>query len=164
MRLLWSLSVALSLTACAVGPDFSPPLASVADKFIGTNSQSSKSGEQEHANWWKSFHDQTLNRLIQDAYHQNLTLLAAGTKVLQARAVLGVAAGFEYPQLQQGTGWLIYNRSSAATPLATPKATPAYFWTNALAGQAAWQLDFWGKFRRGVESADGAYLASIASY
>jgi NodT family efflux transporter outer membrane factor (OMF) lipoprotein len=164
MRLLWSLSVALSLTACAVGPDFSPPLASVADKFIGTNSQSSKSGEQEHANWWKSFHDQTLNRLIQDAYHQNLTLLAAGTKVLQARAVLGVAAGFEYPQLQQGTGSLIYNRSSAATPLATPKATPAYFWTNALAGQAAWQLDFWGKFRRGVESADGAYLASIASY
>src|ERR1700730_1075255 len=26
------------------------------------------------------------------------------------------------------------------------------------------QLDFWGKFRRGVESADSAYLASIASY
>jgi len=29
---------------------------------------------------------------------------------------------------------------------------------------AAWELDFWGKFRRGVESADSAYLASIASY
>ena len=30
--------------------------------------------------------------------------------------------------------------------------------------QAAWELDFWGKFRRGVESADSAYLASIATY
>ena len=27
-----------------------------------------------------------------------------------------------------------------------------------------WELDFWGKFRRGIESADAAYLASIASY
>jgi NodT family efflux transporter outer membrane factor (OMF) lipoprotein len=38
------------------------------------------------------------------------------------------------------------------------------FWTDSLAAQAAWELDFWGKFRRGVESADGAYLASIATY
>ena len=30
--------------------------------------------------------------------------------------------------------------------------------------QAAWELDFWGKFRRGVESADAVYLASIATY
>jgi len=155
---------ALLLAACAVGPDFSPQPAPIADKYIGTNNRSIKSGDKEYSDWWKSFHDPVLNRLIEDAYNQNLTLLAAGTKVLQARAALGIAIGFEYPQLQQGTGSLIYNRSSAATPLAAPNAKPAFFWTNALAVQAAWELDFWGKFRRGVESADGAYLASIASY
>ena len=164
-RLPWLLVGALlSLPACAVGPDFAPPSAQVASKFAGTDNRAIKSGEKEYADWWKSFHDPTLNKLIQDAYNQNLTLLAAGTKVLQARAVLGIAVGFEYPQLQQGTGSLINNRSSAATPLAGPTAKPAYFWTNALAVQAAWELDLWGKFRRGVESADGAYLASIASY
>lgn len=152
------------LAACAVGPDFSSPSVLLTDKFIGTNNHSIKSGDKEYPDWWMSFHDPTLNQLVRTAYNQNLTLLSAGTKVLQARAALGIAVGLEYPQLQQGTGSLIYNRSSAATPLASPKATPAFFWTNALAAQAAWELDFWGKFRRGVESADGAYLASIASY
>ena len=109
------------------------------------------------------FRDPTLNRLIQIAYNQNLTLESAGTRVLQARAVLGIAIGITYPQVQQGVGSVIYNRTSAATPLAGPNATPSYFWTDALAAQAAWELDFWGKFRRGVESADGVYLASIAS-
>lgn len=152
------------LAACAVGPDFSSPSVLLTDKFIGTDNRSIKSGDKEYPDWWKSFRDPTLDRLVHTAYNQNLTLLSAGTKVLQARAALGIAIGFEYPQLQQGTGSLIYNRSSAATPLAGPKATPAFFWTSALAAQAAWELDFWGKFRRGVESADGAYLASIASY
>jgi NodT family efflux transporter outer membrane factor (OMF) lipoprotein len=154
----------LALAACTIGPDFVAPSGSVADKFVAVGNGSIRSGNKEYPDWWKSFHDPTLNRLVQDAYHQNLTLLAAGTKVLQARAVLGIATGFEYPQLQQGSGSLIYNRSSAATPLAGPNAKPTYFWTAALAGQAAWELDFWGKFRRGVESADGAYLASIATY
>ena len=84
--------------------------------------------------------------------------------MLQARAVLGIAIGEFYPQVQQGSGSLIYNRTSAATPLAAPNSSPSRFWTNSLVAQAAWELDFWGKFRRGVESADAAYLASIATY
>ena len=62
--------------------------------------------------------------LIQIAYNQNLTLESAGTQVLQARAVLGIAIGITYPQVQQGVGSVIYNRTSAATPLAGPNATP----------------------------------------
>ncbi|MFY9692725.1 MAG: TolC family protein, partial [Xanthobacteraceae bacterium] len=123
-----------------------------------------KAGPKEEWDWWRSLRDPTLDGLIHIAYNQNLTLLSAGTQVLQARATLGIATGLLYPQAQQGTGSLIYNRSSAATPLSAPNAKPAYFWTNALAVQAAWELDFWGKFRRGVEAADGVYLASIATY
>ena len=69
-----------------------------------------------------------------------------------------------YPQVQQGAGSLTYNQTSAATPLAAPNSSPNHFWTNSLAVQAAWELDFWGKFRRGIRSADAAYLASIADY
>jgi NodT family efflux transporter outer membrane factor (OMF) lipoprotein len=156
--------LALPMAACAVGPDFVPQPAPVAYEFIGANNRSVKSTGRDYRDWWRSFHDPTLNQLTDIAYNQNLTLLSAGTRVLQARAALGIAIGSFYPQVQQGTGSLIYNRTSAATPLAGPNATPSLFWTDSLALQAAWELDFWGKFRRGVESADGAYLASIASY
>ena len=157
-------SLALPLAGCAVGPDFVPPAAPLADNFTVANNRSLKTDHQDYRDWWRAFHDPTLNRLIQIAYNQNLTLLSAGTRVLQARAALGIAVGEFYPQVQQGIGSLTYNQASAATPLAAPNSTPNRFWTNSLAAQAAWELDFWGKFRRGVESADAAYLASIATY
>ncbi|WP_426535418.1 efflux transporter outer membrane subunit [Bradyrhizobium sp. McL0615] len=162
----WLLVAALLLPtgACTIGPDFTAPVAPLAEKFRGADNRSVKTGPREYEHWWTTFRDPTLNRLIQIAYNQNLTLESAGTRVLQARAVLGIAIGITYPQVQQGVGSVTYNRTSAATPLAGPNATPQYFWTDALAAQAAWELDFWDKFRRGVESADGAYLASIANY
>jgi outer membrane protein TolC len=154
----------LPMAACTIGPDFTAPVAPLAENFRGADNRSVKSGPLEYQNWWEGFRDPTLNKLIQIAYGQNLTLLSAGTRVLQARAVLGIAIGISYPQVQQGVGSVIYNRTSAATPLSGPNATPSYFWTDALAAQAAWELDLWGKFRRGVESADAVYLGSIASY
>ena len=154
----------LALTACVVGPDFITPSAPIAEKFIGANGRGINSRHKEHWDWWKSFHDPVLDELVLIAYNQNLTLLSAGTKVLQARAVLGIAIGEFYPQVQQGTGSLLFNRSSAATVLDAPTAKNLFFWSDTLALQAVWELDFWGKFRRGVESADGVYLASIASY
>jgi outer membrane protein TolC len=54
----------------------------------------------------ESFHDPLLDELVLIAYNQNLILLSAGTKVLQARAVLGIAIGEFYPQVQQATGSL----------------------------------------------------------
>lgn len=164
LRWMFAAAFLVPMTACTVGPDFLAPLAPLAEKYRDVDNRAVRSTGRDYQRWWEAFHDPTLNRLIQIAYNKNLTLLSAGTRVLQARATLGIAIGVSYPQLQQGTGSLIYNRSSAATPLAGPTATPSYFWTDTLAGQAAWELDFWGKFRRGVESADGVYLASIASY
>jgi NodT family efflux transporter outer membrane factor (OMF) lipoprotein len=152
------------LGSCTVGPDFVAPPAPVTDKYRHAGTSPAKATEKAYRDWWKGFHDPTLDQLVLTAYNQNLTLLSAGTRVLQARAVLGIAIGSFYPQLQQGTGSALYNQSSAATPLAGPNATPSRFWTASLAAQAVWELDFWGKFRRGVESADGAYLASIAVY
>ena len=163
-RLVVIASLVPPLAACAVGPDFLSPTAPLTNTFIGTSNHSIKTGRQDYRDWWRTFRDPTLDQLAQIAYDQNLTLLSAGTRVLQARAVLGIAVGEFYPQVQQGTGNLIYNRTSAATPLAGPNSSPNRFWTNSLGVQAVWELDFWGKFRRGVESADAAYLASIASY
>jgi hypothetical protein len=96
----------LPVAACTIGPDFTAPIAPLADKFRDVDNRSVKSDPLEYERWWEGFRDPTLNKLIQIAYNQNLTLLSAGTRVLQARAVLGVAIGVSYPQVQQGAARL----------------------------------------------------------
>jgi NodT family efflux transporter outer membrane factor (OMF) lipoprotein len=150
------------LAACMVGPDFSKPIAPVAERFLKQGGPI-LAGSGDYRNWWTSFHDPALNQLIGLAYAQNLTLLSAGTRVIAARAALGIAIGEFYPQSQQAVGALGYSIQSREDPFSTPLA-PRYFWYDSLSGRIAWELDFWGRFRRGVESADAAYLASIATY
>ncbi len=158
------LTALLSLAACEVGPKFVTPKAPVADQWLESGNPSVRTGHQDYEHWWTVYNDPTLNRLIDLAYHQNLTLLAAGTRVLEARAQLGVAIGEFYPQTQQLSGGVTYNQASGADLSVTPSSSIGNFWHAALGAQVAWELDFWGKFRRGVKSADAAYLASIASY
>lgn len=155
---------ALLLGGCAVGPDFVTPAAPVVAKYLESKSRAVSTEREAYRDWWKVFRDPILDRLVETAYAQNLTLLSAGTRVLQARAQLGVAIGEFYPQQQEGVGSVTYNRPSHADVAANPQTSLVNFWQSSLGARAAWELDFWGKFRRGVESADAAYLASIATY
>src|SRR6266446_10689651 len=165
VHLLLAFSMLLPCVGCLVGPDFSAPSAPIADKWLESNNLSVDTRNQEYRDWWTVFRDPVLNRLIETAYNQNLTLISAGTRVLEARAQLGVAIGEFYPQLQQGKGSIIYDRPSHADPTANPLAgVLPNFWRDVLGLTVNWELDFWGKFRRGIESADAAYLASIAGY
>lgn len=152
------------LAGCAVGPDFVAPSAPVAGDWLEWRHKALKTQDQDYLEWWRSFHDPVLDRLIEIAYAQNLTLLSAGTKVLQARAALGVAIGEFFPQQQQATGAVSDNLLSQASPIANANTAIKYLWVDSLAIRGTWELDFWGKFRRGVESADSAYLESIATY
>jgi NodT family efflux transporter outer membrane factor (OMF) lipoprotein len=170
-----STALFIALAGCAVGPDFVTPSAPVASNWLEWRNKSLKTGPEEYRDWWRVFQDPILDRLIEIAYSQNLTLLSAGTKVLQARAQLGVAIGEFWPQQQRALGAVNYNLLSQANAQSSPAAGAGQsspvpgvkiinFWSDAIGVQAAWELDFWGKFRRGVESADSAYLASIANY
>src|SRR5260370_1975654 len=164
VRVALVLALLLSCGGCLVGPDFSAPAAPIADKWLESSNPSVDTRNQEYRDWWTVFHDPVLTRLVESAYNQNLSLASAGTRVLEARAQLGVAIGEFYPQLQHGTGSMIYDRPSHADPTAAPQSLIRNFWRDALGLTVNWELDFWGKFRRGIESADAAYLASIASY
>jgi len=157
-------ALALPLVGCAVGPDFATPAAPTAEAWLEWRNKSIQSDHQDYMDWWKAFHDPILDRLVEIAYAQNLTLLSAGTRVLQARAELGIAIGEFYPQQQRALGALSYNLQSQADPAANPQNPLINYWRDGLGAQAAWELDFWGKFRRGVESSDASYLATIATY
>ena len=139
-----------------VGPDFQKPVAPVADQWLEARNRSVITDRQAYVDWWSVFNDKPLNRLIQTAFEQNLSLQTAGIRVLEARAQLGIAIGEFYPQQQQIVGAVDYNKD--------PTSFLPRFWKASLGVQAAWELDFWGKFRRGIQAADAAYLATIASY
>src|SRR5262249_22343574 len=99
--------------------------------------------------------------LINLAYQQNLTLRTAGVRVLEARAQLGEAIGEFYPQQQDLNGGLNYVGLPTALPYNLAQNT---FWSVSFGAQAGWELDVWGKIRRGIQSADYSFLGSVASY
>lgn len=157
-------AVSLPLAACEVGPDFTRPTAPLAGNWLEAADASVHTDHQDDERWWSAFHDPTLDHLIDIAYHQNLTLMEAGTRVLEARAELGVAIGGFYPQTQQIGANVSYNQASTVDPSSNPLHQLGNYWRASMGTQIAWELDLWGKFRRGVESADASYLASIATY
>jgi NodT family efflux transporter outer membrane factor (OMF) lipoprotein len=163
-KLIAALALTLGVSGCAVGPDFVTPPAPVAQQWLEAGKKPIETRKETVREWWKSFRDPVLDRLIVIASEQNLSLLSAGTRVLQARAVLGIAIGEFYPQQQIGAGSVSYNLRSLANPTTVPTTAASNYWTAILGVQALWELDLWGKFRRGVESADANYLASIATY
>ena len=128
----------LSCGGCLVGPDFSSPSAPIADKWLEADNPSVDTRNQEYRDWWKVFHDPVLNRLIEMAYNQNLTLVGAGTKVLEARAQLGVAIGEFYPQIQQGQGTATYIRPSHADTTIFPSGVNRNFWRDTLGLTVNW--------------------------
>ena len=70
----------------------------------------------DFSQWWSVFSDPVLDKLVQSAYMENLTLRIAGVRVLEARAVLGIAVGRQYPQQQVGVADYSYNNLSSHNP------------------------------------------------
>jgi NodT family efflux transporter outer membrane factor (OMF) lipoprotein len=149
---------------CAkVGPNYAPPRLATSETWLEAADQRVSTQPAEYRAWWRAFNDPVLDRLVGNAYQQNLPLRQAGVRVLEARAQLGIARGQLFPQTQQAFGSLVYNRLSESAPEAVNSPQVSFFQSEIGAG-ASWELDFWGKFRRAIESADASLLAAVADY
>jgi NodT family efflux transporter outer membrane factor (OMF) lipoprotein len=146
-----------------VGPDFTPPAVKLAKSWQDADELQLKTGPKQYRSWWRVFNDPHLDQLIETAYRENLTLRIAGVRVLEARAQLGIAVGEWYPQTQQAFGNFEKVRLSAHAPSAAGQAVLNFYQSQA-GLNATWELDFWGKFRRAIESADAQMYAAIADY
>src|SRR5205085_4550974 len=98
--------------------------------------------------------------LVCYAYNQNLTLRQAGYRVLQARAQLGIAVGEIFPQSQAMTGDFVREASSGATGGGAQRFFSRWDYGFTL----SWELDFWGRFRRAIESSSASLDASVEDY
>lgn len=150
---------ALALGGCMVGPSYERPGTAVNDEWSDGTAKPSEADANDR--WWEQFGDPTLTALIESAYRQNLTLKAAGLRVLEARAARGIAVGQFFPQVQEAFAGLDANQLSENDSGAAGDTT---FARDAIGLRAAWELDFWGKFRRGIEAADAELLATVADY
>lgn len=160
LRLIGAFLALIAGGCMLIGPDFHQPATRVASQWQEVANPAVDSNRSEYRDWWKVFNDPVLSRLIEIAYEQNLTLRSAGVRVLEARAQLGIAIGELYPQQQQFAASVTYAR----IPTQNISFLANTFWSNAFALQTSWEIDVWGKQRRGVESADDAFLASVANY
>jgi multidrug efflux system outer membrane protein len=175
--LILLLGVALLLTGCAVGPNYKRPTVNVpvtyrastpdeasTDKPGATSSTETQPPQTDAAQnpsaslgdekWWEVFQDKELQNLIRTALKNNYDVRIAAARVLQAQAQLGITRADQYPSLSGGG-----NISSQRSPKIGP--IPSYEVTQGeLAASAAWNLDFWGRYRRATEAARATLLAN----
>jgi len=157
-----ALIIVFLLSGCIkVGPDFHRPESAVSPEWIEAGDERVRNVSADYRAWWRAFNDPVLDRLIDRAYRENLTLRIAGVRVLEARAQLGIAIGRIFPQTQQASGSVERIRTSQSSPQAV---APFVYSQDQIGVNASWELDFWGRFRRSIESANATWLATVADY
>lgn len=145
-----------------VGPDYEQPSTDVNAGWLERPEAHGPITEEEVSPaWWRVFQDPVLNALIEQAYRENLTLRTAGLRVIEARARRGIAVGRFFPQSQSVFGSVGYTNLSDNTPSGVGDTAYGF---DEVGLQAVWEIDVWGKFRRGIEAADAEVLASLANY
>jgi NodT family efflux transporter outer membrane factor (OMF) lipoprotein len=170
--ILLALLVALMLLApCAcmrLGPDFAKPDVSLPKGWTEADVTATLPDSPPPAQWWTLLDDPALTALVAKAVEGNISLKSAGLRVLEARAQMGIAVGNLYPQSQQANGAYTTVQASKQTPSSPQPSEQSgvqyAYWQNNFGLSAAWELDFWGKFRRAVESSQASLQASVADY
>jgi NodT family efflux transporter outer membrane factor (OMF) lipoprotein len=147
-----------------VGPDYVKPAAPEAESWLDSEEPKFETEKADFSEWWTVFDDPVLDKLVDAAYQQNLTLQIAGLRIYEARAELGIAFGFQYPQIQEGFGSGSLNQLSKNAPNQDSSIIDRYYAGYDLGLGAAWELDVWGKFRRAVQTGVANLQASIADY
>jgi multidrug efflux system outer membrane protein len=103
--------------------------------------------------WWEAFRDDALRDLIRSALQQNYDVRIAAARILEARALLGIARADQLPEVN-ATASVVNERLPQAAGRPAIETSPAQ-----VSASLAWELDFWGKFRRATESARASLLS-----
>jgi multidrug efflux system outer membrane protein len=142
---------------CAVGPNYKRPSADVPGTYRGAIPQEAAQPAAESfgdQKWWEAFQDKQLQELIHTALQQNYDVRIAATRILEARAQVGITRADQLPTIGAGVG--ANNQQVEIT-----KTYRQYDTSATQVGLAlAWDLDFWGKYRRATEAARANLLAT----
>jgi NodT family efflux transporter outer membrane factor (OMF) lipoprotein len=164
-RAIAAISLAASVAACTVGPDFVDPEMRVpaAFAFLAPARPSKAGGDAYDArrigSWWKTLHDAKLNALVERAVAANPEIEAALDRVQQAREREAAVFGLALPRL--GAGGSVA-KGSGTDSVKSPRVPPTLDAgvnttgfqevTGVVGFDAGWELDLFGKYRRALEA------------
>lgn len=160
MRTLSLMGILSMLAACAVGPDYRQPAIETGPGWVGSSDAAAASVDL--ANWWRTFDDPELDRLVAAALAQNLDGLEAGARVAEARALRAAAAGGRRPAITTRAS-VTRRRQSENGPLPINRI-PGLERDQTIYDtgfDAAWELDVFGRTRRVVEAAGARLDAAL---
>jgi multidrug efflux system outer membrane protein len=143
-------------SGCAVGPNYKRPAVPAPPEFRGLppdqtgKTDAASFGDQK---WTDAFPDEALRDLIRTALEQNFDVRIAAERILEARAQLGITRADQLPTVTAGVAAL---NQKLPKSVGIPSIDTS---SNQVSGSLAWELDFWGKFRRATESARADLVA-----
>jgi multidrug efflux system outer membrane protein len=141
------------LAGCLVGPHYEKPKLPVPESVRGADTAAAGPAFGDEK-WWDVFQDDQLQGLVKTALKQNENVQIAATRVLEAEAQLGITRADQYPSVEVNA---VGGGGRTAVQGATPARTAAAL---RVGGALAWELDFWGRFRRATESARATLLST----
>ena len=151
---------ALLLAACAVGPDYRRPEVVTPDNFVGVDATQFSTADVER-DFWKGFNDEQLNELIERALSANHDIRIVTARLREARALRGEARLDLAPTVQASAGYTKGHVSDRQLgPLQNVDREQDYYDSGF---DAFWELDFFGRVRRGVEASTAQLQSAEAN-
>ncbi|MFK4072559.1 efflux transporter outer membrane subunit [Ectopseudomonas khazarica] len=150
------------LAGCALGPDYQRPELTTPVQFKQVEGWTSAAPADALArgNWWALYGDAELNALVERLQLSNQNLAAAEAQYRQARALVRGARASFYPTLSGSAGGTRSGQGASGTNSSTSASGISKSYDLSLS--AAWELDIWGKLRRGLEASRAEFEASAA--
>ena len=141
--------LSILLTSCAVGPDFLKPNKTIPSRFARDDSKNTIVTAQPTVDgeFWRSFNDQLLSKLIEQALAANNDLYIALARYERENALLREAKFANFPTVTMNAS-AGHQRLSQDQTFGFPRSTDVY----SLNANASWELDFFGRIRRSVEA------------
>ena len=144
--------VAGLVASCSFGPLWTTPEMPVPAEFRGAGVAGSTMADLP---WQQVLKDENLQKLLDDVFASNRSLEAMMHNVESARRYITVARAPMFPWL----GYLGQASKGASSPATVATADEVKV-PGAAGLSASWELDLWGKTRKGVESAEASALAA----
>jgi multidrug efflux system outer membrane protein len=155
------LVMAMMLSGCAVGPDYTRPVIDLPSVYPETPQADISKAEEDAvpAQWWTLYNDVTLNELVSTTLKNNVDLRKAIAQIDEAEATLSETSASFFPEIDLGASQT-KSRSSTLLAQPLPPGTPVITRSNRITLSTAFELDFWGKLRRASEAARAQALGS----
>jgi multidrug efflux system outer membrane protein len=170
VRTLSSLAIVGSLAGCKMGPNYKRPIVDTPASYrgalapeIGSGAKTTPLGAQK---WSAVFTDPVLQGLITEALKNNYDSKIAADRVLEEQAQVGITRAGQYPTVGVGGSYDVIRlpgsllKSLGNSNSNTTSPTRSTYYAGGLTTSVAWNLDFWGYYRRQTEAARASLRAT----